>query len=179
MFDCLHCSCVSVPVFPPTQYTRLFLAANRAPQFAATMPVTIHAVVNNASVVPIDIIGPDDTTPGMTVTASVINSAGLEQLSQPKLDVVRSHSGDNFHYKSSLTWSPNTRDMYTLKVVATDQSGASSVMTIAIVLCACHDPETCDYSETWVSPLLSYLFTMKIYKQLVCDVFVFKLLFPA
>jgi len=132
----------------------LFLAANRAPQFAATTPVSIQAMVNNDSVIPIDVIGPDDTAPGMTVTASVINSAGLEQLSQPKLDVVQSHSGDNVHYKSSLTWSVKTRDMYTLKVVATDLSGASSVMRIEIVLCACHDPEMCDYSQTWVSPVL-------------------------
>ncbi|KAK2163653.1 hypothetical protein NP493_1450g01005 [Ridgeia piscesae] len=132
------------------EFNRLYkLLSNRAPQFAATTPVSIQAMVNNDSVIPIDVIGPDDTAPGMTVTASVINSAGLEQLSQPKLDVVQSHSGDNVHYKSSLTWSVKTRDMYTLKVVATDLSGASSVMRIEIVLCACHDPEMCDYSQTW------------------------------
>ena len=129
----------------------MVFTANLAPQFTDTTPAVIHAVTGEPTVVPIEVIDPDvdPVNPGtVTITAKVTDSVGEHQLTQLVVSVNRS-DGD-VYYRSSFTWSPSKRDMYTLELIATDAAGTTAVMKTAIVLCGCAPLATCDYTQTQV-----------------------------
>lgn len=129
------------------------VSASLAPQFTDATPVVIQAKVGEPTFMLIDVIDPDvdqANAERLNVSASITNSAGVEQLTQTELEINITRSGGDIHFQSSLTWTPAMRDVYTLELIVTNLAGVTTVMKTEIILCGCNQLATCDYTQPQV-----------------------------
>lgn len=142
---------------------------NGAPQFSSPTPSTIHVTVGEPITVRLQ--ASDEAGEVLTFRASVTNLGGVEQLAS----TVLAGSGDSLSgqavYTATLVWTPGVRDTYNVHISVTDTSGVATVSRPQLVLCACNNGGTCDFSVPFVSSCTTQInqFAVNLYIQIVLE----------
>ena len=87
----------------------------------------------------------------LTITASVKNSDGVQQLTQTNLGATGNSESGMAVYTTTLEWTPTMRDTYTLEISVEDTKETTTVIKPFFILCDCQNNGECKYDEPMVS----------------------------